>query len=117
MKNEEFIMLRSLNKEDYIEGDKVLWKKRKNKWIKTEDKVYTAISSCYNLIDLGYAFKIKEHKCIHCNKYHYYGNLFRITPLGKKFLDRNNFERKIKFIKKEEDFSFIGIIKKIIKFI
>ena len=32
MNKEEFIMLRSLNKEDYEEGDSPLWKIRKNKW-------------------------------------------------------------------------------------
>lgn len=117
MKNDDFVMLRSLNKENYIEGNKVLWKRRKNKWELSEIKINNALSSCYRLINLGYAFKVKEHKCIYSNRYHYYGNMFKITPLGKRFLERNNFTKKHKIInKKESSFSFYSFIKKIIKF-
>ena len=105
MKNEEFIMLRRLKKEDYVEGKSVLWKKRKNDWHRTKDKSSIATDACYRLLSLGYAFKVKEHKCPYCLKYHYYGNLFRITPLGIRFLERNE-TKKIQKIEVNNNRSF-----------
>lgn len=59
MKKHDFIMLRSLSKEEYREGYAPLWKLRKNKWDYKSEKMLDAIDSCENLLDKGLVEKME----------------------------------------------------------
>lgn len=75
MTNDDFIMLRSLNKEDYEEGAYPLWKRRKHKWYYDADKILQAIDICEKLFKKG----LLERNFVTCglcggnhlNKYRY----------------------------------------------
>lgn len=85
MNNEEFVMLRSLNKEDYEEGSSPLWKVRKNKWGYNPEKMLEAIDICDALYEKGLAER-KSVICGLCGKAHFDKYRYKITNKGIELL-------------------------------
>lgn len=85
MNNEEFVMLRSLNKEDYEEGDSPLWKTRKNKWDYNPEKMLEAIDICDALYKKGLAER-KSVICGLCGEDHFDKYRYKITNKGIELL-------------------------------
>lgn len=81
MKKHDFIMLRSLSKEEYREGYASLWKLRKNKWDYKSEKMLDAIDYCENLLDKGLVEKM-EVICGLCGEAHFDRHKYKINDKG-----------------------------------
>lgn len=85
MNNEEFVMLRSLNKEDYEKGGIPLWKIRKNKWNYNPEKMLEAIDICDALYEKGLAER-ESVICGLCGKAHFDKYRYKIAKKGIELL-------------------------------
>lgn len=85
MNKEEFIMLRSLNKEEYEEGNSPLWKVRKNKWNYNSEKMLEAIDICEALYKKGLAER-KSVICGLCGEAHFDRYKYKINDKGMALL-------------------------------
>lgn len=81
MKKHDFIMLRSLSKEEYREGYAPLWKLRENKWDYKSEKMLDAIDSCENLLDKGLVEKM-EVICGLCGEAYFDRHKYKINDKG-----------------------------------
>lgn len=88
MKNDDFIMLRSLNKEDYEEGCYPLWKKRKHKWRHDSNKILEAIDICEKLYKEGLLEK-NPVICGLCGDAHFDRYRYKINNKGIKLISIN----------------------------
>lgn len=113
MNNKEFIMLRSLNKEDYEEGENPLWKVRKNKWEHNSEKMLEAIDICGELYKKGLAER-KSVICGLCGEAHFDKYRYKITNKGIELLSIPRKEVKPE-IKTEKISILSGLLNRILK--
>ena len=113
LSNNHFIMLRSLNKEPFVVYDPVLWKKRKNKWLHSIEKIDEAYDLCAELEEMGFVFR-RDKTCSKCHKDHdnlekhgdfYFSGKrdveFVLTRKGDIFINKINHFKQIKILPKE----------------
>lgn len=100
MNNKEFVMLRSLNKEDYEEGCSPLWKVRKNKWDYNPEKMLEAIDICEALYKKGWAER-KSIICGLCGEAHFDKYRYKITKKGIELLSIPQKEAKLEIRSKK----------------